>query len=74
VHDVVVLGLPAPLRGEEVAACVTGSASEETLRRFCGDHLASWQSPRRWIFLEEIPVNARGKVSRADLRRRLGGG
>jgi acyl-coenzyme A synthetase/AMP-(fatty) acid ligase len=71
VSDAVVLGLPASLRGEDVAACVVGTATEEMLRRFCAAHLASGQSPRRWIFLPEIPVNARGKVSRAALRQRF---
>jgi long-chain acyl-CoA synthetase len=73
ISDVVVLGLTAGLRGEEVAACVVGDVAEESLRRFCGDHLAAWQIPRRWIPLPEIPVNARGKISRADLRRRIEG-
>lgn len=73
VSDAVVLGLPAGLRGEEVAACVVGEAAEDSLRRFCGEYLAAWQVPRRWIFLPEIPVNARGKISRADLRRRIEG-
>jgi len=73
ISDAVVLGLPAGLRGEEVAACVVGDAGEDLLRRFCGEHLAAWQVPRRWIFLPEIPVNARGKISRSDLRRRIEG-
>jgi acyl-coenzyme A synthetase/AMP-(fatty) acid ligase len=71
VADAVVLGLPAGLRGEEIAACVVGQVAEESLRRFCGESLAPWQMPRQWIFLPEIPVNARGKTSRADLRRKL---
>jgi long-chain acyl-CoA synthetase len=74
VSDTVVLGVPASLRGEEVVACVVGTVTEETLRRFCAGQLAPWQCPRRWIFLEEIPVNARGKVSRTELRRQIVGG
>ena len=73
VSDSVVLGLPASVRGEDVVACVSGTVTEEILRRFCGEHLAPWQIPRRWIFLKEIPVNARGKVSRAELRRQITG-
>lgn len=71
VREAVVLGLPASARGEEVAACVQGDATEAELRMLCAQNLAAWQVPRRWFFLEEIPLNVRGKVSRADLRARL---
>jgi len=66
-----VLGIPASARGEEVAACVAGEATEDELRRLCFQNLLPWQVPRRWYFWKEIPVNARGKISRADLRARL---
>ena len=71
VRDVVVLGIPANARGEEVAACVAGEATEDELRKLCFRNLPAWQVPRRWFFWEEIPLNARGKISRADLRARL---
>ena len=71
VRDVVVLGIPSGSRGEEVAACVAGDATEDELRRLCFGSLPGWQVPRRWLFCKEIPVNARGKISRADLRARM---
>jgi long-chain acyl-CoA synthetase len=71
VREAVVLGLPASTRGEEVVACIQGEVTEAELRRLCASNLAAWQVPRRWFFLEEIPVNARGKISRSDLRARL---
>jgi long-chain acyl-CoA synthetase len=71
VREAVVLGLPANARGEEVAACIQGEVSEAELRTLCAKRLAAWQVPRRWFFFEEIPLNARGKVSRAELRARL---
>ena len=71
VRDVVVLGIAGKARGEEVAACVAGEATEDELRRLCSRNLPAWQVPRRWFFLEEIPLSARGKVSRAELRARL---
>ena len=71
VRDVVVLGLPDEARGEDVAACVSGSATEGELRRLCFQNLPPWQVPRRWYFWKEIPTNARGKISRAELRDRL---
>ena len=71
VREAVVLGLPASARGEEVVACIQGKVTEAELRRLCASNLASWQVPRRWFFFDEIPLNARGKISRADLRARL---
>ncbi|HEY5779266.1 MAG TPA: class I adenylate-forming enzyme family protein [Terrimicrobiaceae bacterium] len=71
VREAVVLGLPASVRGEEVAACVQGEATEAELRTLCARNLAAWQVPRRWYFFKEIPLNARGKISRSDLRARL---
>lgn len=68
VREVVVLGLPDGFRGEEVAACVAGDTTEEKLRQFCGPILPAWQMPRRWIFVDALPVNARGKISRAEVR------
>ncbi len=71
VREAVVLGLPASTRGEEVVACVQGEVTEAELRALCAKNLAAWQVPRRWFFFQEIPVNARGKVSRSELRARL---
>jgi long-chain acyl-CoA synthetase len=68
VREAVVLGVPNHARGEEVAACVAGEVTADELRRLCARHLASWQVPRRWFFFKEIPLNARGKISRAELR------
>jgi long-chain acyl-CoA synthetase len=73
VREAVVLGLPGNARGEEVAACIQGEVPEAELRRLCASNLAAWQVPRRWFFFEHIPRNARGKISRADLRARLVG-
>ncbi len=71
VRDVIVLGLPSDSRGEDITACVAGNVNEEALRIHCSHDLPGWQIPRRWFLWDEIPVNSRGKVSRADLRTRL---
>ena len=34
--------------------------------------LSGWQVPKRIFFVEEIPVNERGKVSRRELAARFG--
>ena len=71
VREIVVLGLPDKARGEEIAACVAGEVTEAELRRFGAARLPPWQMPRRWVFWEEIPRNARGKISRSALREKL---
>ena len=68
VREVVVLGLHSEARGEEVAACVVGDISEEKLKVHCANTLPAWQLPRRWMILDTLPVNARGKTSREILR------
>lgn len=71
VDSVIVVGLPVGSRGEEIGACYVGRAEIDTLRRGCARALPSWQVPRHWLRLEEMPVNSRGKISREDLRKRL---
>ncbi len=77
VRDCLVTGLPAAdgERGEDIAAVVVapGGIPELELRAFAAARLPAWQVPRRWRFVPELPVNERGKLSRAELRRKLAG-
>ncbi len=71
VESVIVVGLPVGSRGEEIGACYVGRADIDALRKGCARSLPSWQVPRHWLRLGEMPVNSRGKISRADLRKKL---
>lgn len=71
VGEVVVFGVPGGARGEDVAACVVGEVSEAQLKTFCAERLPAWQLPRHWFFLDTLPVNNRGKLSRTELRKKL---
>jgi acyl-CoA synthetase (AMP-forming)/AMP-acid ligase II len=73
VRAAVVFGRESVLRNEEVTACVVTSASvhEAELLEFCRQRLSGWQVPKRIFFVEEIPVNERGKVSRRELAQRF---
>ncbi len=72
VRDVVVFGLlDSGTRGECVAACVVADISEQNLRQHCGQWIPTWQIPRYWFFVDELPVNARGKISRAGLKQKF---
>lgn len=73
VRAAVVFGRESVLRNEEVAACVAASAGvrETELLEFCRQRLSGWQVPKRIFFVDEIPANERGKISRRELAERF---
>ena len=77
VRDCLVLGAPDAdsSRGEVVAAVVvrTGASTEKQLRDFLLERLPAWQVPRFWRFADVLPRNERGKISRAEWRKKLFG-
>jgi acyl-CoA synthetase (AMP-forming)/AMP-acid ligase II len=72
VRACLVFGTPSAdaARGEEVVAVVVSEADEGELRRGASELLPAWQLPRHWWRVAELPVNARGKISRAAWRER----
>ena len=70
-----VVGVPDPVRGENIAALVVLRPSRDTgadeLRAFCRDALASYKVPRHVFVVGEtdVPRTATGKVEKAALRR-----
>jgi acyl-CoA synthetase (AMP-forming)/AMP-acid ligase II len=73
VRAAVVFGRESVLRNEEVSACVaaSGNVRENDLLEFCRQRLSGWQVPKRIFFVDEIPVNERGKISRRELAQRF---
>jgi acyl-CoA synthetase (AMP-forming)/AMP-acid ligase II len=75
VRECLVFGVPSgdAGRGEAIVACVAANAgaTREQLKQFLLDRLASWQVPREWIFVQALPTNERGKLSRAEWRNRF---
>lgn len=71
VNEVAVCGVEDPARGQEICALVAANEAPDTtaLRRYCAAHLASWKVPRRFVFVQEIPRSARGKISRTEIAR-----
>ncbi|WP_110655048.1 AMP-binding protein [Salinicola halimionae] len=70
VEEVVVAGLPDEQWGQIVTAFVKvrGTPDEEALSEYCSDAgLARFKRPRRYIFVEDIPKSAVGKVLRRVL-------
>lgn len=77
VRDCLVCGCPAgaPERGEDILAVLVlrEPATDAELRGFLELRLSPWQVPRRYERLPALPLGARGKVSRQEVRRRCVG-
>ncbi len=68
--------IPHPSLGEDVAAAVVAKAgaalTERALARFLRDRLADFKVPRRFVFVDEIPTSATGKIQRNQLAAAFG--
>ncbi|MCH6267287.1 class I adenylate-forming enzyme family protein [Neobacillus citreus] len=75
VSDVAVIGLPDERMGEEVVACVVikpgKEVTEEEIIRYTQEKLAKYKSPRRVLFVENLPRNGVGKILKRKLRDEL---
>ena len=73
VAEACTFGIDDPVSHEAVAALVRlakgATASPESLQAWCRERLRSSAIPERWIIVDEIPRNARGKVNRDAVRR-----
>jgi long-chain acyl-CoA synthetase len=70
IADVRVLGAPDAARGQQIVACVVptdGQRNVLAIRQFCAARLAAHKLPRLIVWLESIPLTARGKTDRARL-------
>jgi long-chain acyl-CoA synthetase len=77
VRQVAVIGIPDPLRGEEVAAVVVldegaDGPSEAELIEWSRARLAKHKYPRRIWYVEELPVGPSHKVLKRELRKTFG--
>lgn len=71
VRDVAVIGAADEKWGEAVVAVVAadGQLREESLDALCRmSSLADFKRPRRYVFVDELPRNATGKVARDQLK------
>lgn len=72
VADVAVIGVPDPVWGESVLACVVlrpGTPATETeLIEFARGRISRFKVPRRITFVPSLPRNAAGKLLKRELR------
>lgn len=72
VREVAVFGIPDEVYGESVCAAVArqpdGKIGEEQIINYCSGRLSSYKKPKRLVFLDELPKNAFGKVTKNVLR------
>jgi fatty-acyl-CoA synthase len=75
VADVAVIGVPDARWGEAVVAVVRRSSGADVdaqaLDRFSREGLAPYKVPKRWVFRDELPVTASGKVQKFVLQQWL---
>ena len=74
VRAAVVFGRESTVRNQEVAACVVAGeqVNESNLLEHCRARLSGWQVPKRIFFVDQIPVNERGKINRRELGSQFG--
>ena len=75
VTAVAVVGQPDEHWGEIVVAFVTASEGsvieQESLRSFCRERLAAYKVPAVVTVIDDMPLNASGKILKRELRARL---
>jgi acyl-CoA synthetase (AMP-forming)/AMP-acid ligase II len=76
VAEVAIVGAPDIKWGETVVALVRlrSAATAGELDEFCKQRIGGYKRPRRYIFVEELPKSATGKILKAELRERLRAG
>jgi len=72
VLEVAVVGVPDKVMGEVVKACIAlkpgEKATDEEIKTFCAERLADYKVPKFVEFMDSLPRNPAGKVSKPELR------
>jgi acyl-coenzyme A synthetase/AMP-(fatty) acid ligase len=75
VRECLVFGMPSNDvdRTDQIVACVVANAktASDELKQFLLRLLPGWQVPRHWWFVDSLSPDHRGKLSRAEWRRRF---
>jgi malonyl-CoA/methylmalonyl-CoA synthetase len=70
IQDCGVVGLPDEEWGELVAAAVISDRLDsKTLNSWIRERMPAYKTPRKYLFIDELPRNAMGKVVKNDLKK-----
>ncbi|MFC2060413.1 class I adenylate-forming enzyme family protein [Chloroflexota bacterium] len=71
IAEAAVVGIPDELRGEIVRAAVSLKkgevATEQEIKRFCIENMASYKLPKQIMFLDSLPKTTTGKIDKKTL-------
>jgi acyl-CoA synthetase (AMP-forming)/AMP-acid ligase II len=74
VRECLAFGVPSSdaERGEKIVACLSlnSEIGNDALKQFAMAQLPAWQVPRHWWVVDSLETNQRGKLSRAEWRKR----
>ncbi|MBW1781367.1 MAG: AMP-binding protein [Deltaproteobacteria bacterium] len=77
IYDVGIIGVPDPDWGERLVAYVVpkpgAEISQEDIKNYVGEKLASYKKPKEVYFVEELPYTPSGKLLKRMLREQYGG-
>ena len=73
VGEVAVIGIADEAWGDRVVACIVKKhdCTGTELRAFAKERLAGYKVPKDFVFLDDLPKNALGKVLKPELKRRF---
>ena len=71
IKQAAVIGIPDDRLGEVGMAFIVGRASADDIQAWCREQMANYKVPRRVELVDELPMNATGKVVKDELRARV---
>ncbi|MFE2429293.1 AMP-binding protein [Streptomyces sp. NPDC059373] len=76
---VAVIGVPDDKWGEQIAAVIrlkdgAPTPTADELKKYCRERIAAHKSPVYWIFVDELPVTASGKIQKFQLKEQFAAG
>ncbi len=74
VNEVVAIGIPHPVSGEQIKICVVKKdpkLTEDQLRRHCRKHLTGYKIPKFIEFCDDLPKSNVGKILRRVMKEQM---